>query len=123
MAPSVSAACNILLIVDNLLNLFSCLAHIINLATQALISTRSKAKYYNPHDNEIHETPNMDAEPGHQRDEVGLIRAICVKVHRSFLKSEYANNRIILGSFICSTQRTFQENTTEQQRITTPASP
>ena len=45
-------------------------------------------KYYNPHDDEIHEMPNTDAEPGHQRDEVGLVRAICVKVYKSLLKSE-----------------------------------
>jgi hypothetical protein len=98
------------------LNLFSCLAHIINLATQALISTRSQAKYYNPHDDEIHETPNLDAEPGHQRDEVGLIRAICVRVYKSHLLSEYANNWFwfILGPFISSTQRTLQENSTKQ---------
>src|ERR1700737_3757472 len=32
----------------------SCLAHIINLATQALISTRSKAKYYAPDTDDAH---------------------------------------------------------------------
>jgi hypothetical protein len=54
----------------------SCLAHIINLATQALISTRSKAKYYNPHNIDEH-MPDVSAP---ERDELGLIRAICVKV-------------------------------------------
>lgn len=53
-----------------------CLAHIINLATQALIATRSKAKYYNPHDLEDPEDEWVDIE----RDEVGLVRKICVKV-------------------------------------------
>ena len=54
-----------------------CLAHIINLATQALISTRSKAKYYNPHAIDEHEpdTNRID------HDEIGLVRAIVVKVH------------------------------------------
>ncbi|KAF8224474.1 hypothetical protein L208DRAFT_1311083, partial [Tricholoma matsutake] len=50
-----------------------CLAHIINLATQALITTYSKSKHYNPAD------PDADL-AGPERDEVGLVRAICVKV-------------------------------------------
>jgi hypothetical protein len=51
-----------------------CLAHVIHLATRALISTYSKAPYYTP------EHPNLTTlqENGH-RDEVGLIRAIAVK--------------------------------------------
>lgn len=51
-----------------------CLAHIINLATQVLISTRSKAKHYNPHNIDEH-TPDVD---GIQQDELGLVRAICI---------------------------------------------
>jgi hypothetical protein len=52
-----------------------CLAHIINLATQALISTYSKSKHYNPAE------PEADLMgSGYDRDEVGLVRAICVKV-------------------------------------------
>jgi hypothetical protein len=58
-----------------------CLAHIINLATQAMISTRSKAKYYNPHNIDEH-APDVNAV---ERDELGLIRAISVKV--SFVTS------------------------------------
>ena len=55
-----------------------CLAHIINLATQALISTRTKSKYYNgdPADDHIPEEKKDESE----RDEVGIIRAICIKV-------------------------------------------
>ncbi|KAF9479033.1 hypothetical protein BDN70DRAFT_879188 [Pholiota conissans] len=56
--------------------LLRCLAHIINLATQAVISTRSKAKYFNPHDDDAEILPDVDAE----RDEVGLIRMISVSV-------------------------------------------
>ena len=56
----------------------SCLAHIINLATQALISTRSKAKYYEPNKPDDDQLP--EAAGGDDRDEVGLICAICVKV-------------------------------------------
>lgn len=53
-------------------------SHIINLATQALISTRSKAKYYEPNKPDDDQLP--EAAGGDDRDEVGLIRAICVKV-------------------------------------------
>ncbi len=55
---------------------FRCLAHIINLATQTLISTRSKAKYYSA-DAEDDHIPDLDA---FERDEVGLVRAVTVKV-------------------------------------------
>jgi hypothetical protein len=49
---------------------------VINLATQALISTYSKTKHFDPKEPTDHE-PDIDA---FQRDEVGLIRAITVKV-------------------------------------------
>ena len=50
----------------------SCLAHVINLATQMLISTYSKSPHFDPNQPDAH-TPTS-------RDEVGLIRAIVVKV-------------------------------------------
>ena len=53
----------------------SCLAHIINLATQSLILTRSKSKYYSPDVEDAH-LPDLNAR---DRDEVGLVRAISVK--------------------------------------------
>src|ERR1700678_1029168 len=52
-----------------------CLAHIINLATQALISTYSQATHFDPMDPEAH-VPLPGA-----RDEIGLIHAITVKVN------------------------------------------
>ena len=54
-----------------------CLAHIINLATQALISTHSKSKYFNGDlsDESLPEDLGVS-----ERDEIGLVRAICVKV-------------------------------------------
>ena len=55
---------------------YRCLAHIINLATQALIETQSKAQYFDPHNINDH-TPDINAV---ERDELGLIRAISVKV-------------------------------------------
>ncbi|KAF8801389.1 hypothetical protein BYT27DRAFT_7115084, partial [Phlegmacium glaucopus] len=51
----------------------NCLAHVINLATQALISTYSKSPHFDPKNPEAH-VPTS-------RDEVGLVRAIAVKVH------------------------------------------
>lgn len=50
-----------------------CLAHIINLTTQALISTHSKSKHYNPAE------PNADLTVGYERDVVSLVRMISVK--------------------------------------------
>jgi hypothetical protein len=64
-------------IMINHLPFYRCLAHIINLATQALIKTRSKAKYFNPHEGN---EEDLDGEDGAERDELGLVRAICVKV-------------------------------------------
>jgi hypothetical protein len=53
-------------------NTGSCLAHVINLATQMLISTYSKSPHFDP--------SQPDAHIPTSRDEVGLIRAIGVKV-------------------------------------------
>jgi hypothetical protein len=50
----------------------SCLAHVINLATQMLISTYSKSPHFDP--------KQPDAHVPTYRDEVGLVRAIVVKV-------------------------------------------
>lgn len=50
----------------------SCLAHVINLATQMLISTYSKSPHFDPKKPDEH-VPTS-------RDEVGLVRAIVVKV-------------------------------------------
>ena len=55
----------------------SCLAHVINLATQTLISTYSKAPHYSPHNLKSHK-PNTAQKTN--RDEIGLIRSICVKI-------------------------------------------
>ena len=48
-----------------------------NLATQALIATRSKSKFYdgNPNDDDLPEDLGVT-----ERDEIGIVRAICVKV-------------------------------------------
>ncbi|KAJ8496334.1 hypothetical protein ONZ45_g12488 [Pleurotus djamor] len=54
-----------------------CLAHVNNLATQALLKTYSKSKHYDP------TTPDTNLHISHdkeERDEVGLVRTISVKV-------------------------------------------
>ena len=60
---------------------YRCLAHVIKLAAQAVISTRSKSKYYsgNPENDDL-----LDDLGGSERDEIGIIRAICVKVRNVF---------------------------------------
>lgn len=73
--------------------IISCLAHIINLATQALIATHSKSNHYDPQkpdedyvalrDGQFDPASDDDADgPGivNQRDEIGLMRTITVKV-------------------------------------------
>lgn len=51
---------------NELLTCNSCMAHIINLATQALLKSRSKAPHHNPYDTEAH-LPEGDAE---RRDDI-----------------------------------------------------
>ena len=55
---------------------YRCLAHVINLATQAVIAMQSKSPHYDPHQPDTH-LPDMEAV---MRDEIGLIHAITVKV-------------------------------------------
>src|SRR5882724_8668704 len=59
-----------------------CLAHIVNLAMQALLKAHLKSQCYDPNQPEAH---LPDIEPSEMRDEVGLIHAISVKVHLSIL--------------------------------------
>ena len=59
----------------------SCLAHVINLATQALIVTYSKSPHFNPKNPEAHIPTSCD--------EVGLVRAIVVKVCLQYILVVY----------------------------------
>ncbi|KAF8227732.1 hypothetical protein L208DRAFT_1295218, partial [Tricholoma matsutake] len=52
-----------------------CLVHVINLAMQMLISTYSKSLHFDP--------KQPDAHIPTSHDEVGLVRAIVVKIHIS----------------------------------------
>lgn len=63
------------ILLTDLISLRSCMAHVINLATQAVIATYSKAPHFNPHDPD-----SVEVGVAASRDEVGLIRAISVKV-------------------------------------------
>jgi hypothetical protein len=70
-----------------------CLAHIINLATQAIISVRTKSKYYNgdPTDDHIPEDIGDN-----ERDEIGIIWAICIKVYSVSFQLVLSTNLRIL---------------------------
>jgi hypothetical protein len=60
----------------SLIHVSRCLAHVINLATQALLSAYSSAKHYDPAKPTDHE-PDVDL---YLRDEIGLVRTFVVKV-------------------------------------------
>jgi hypothetical protein len=89
-----------------------CLAHIINLATQALLSTHSKSKY-------VDVTKSNDdlvvSRHGH-RDEIGLIRSIAVKVcmifnHCLFIYIAHPH----IGTVFCFQERTFPQDSTSSR--------
>lgn len=91
-----------------------CLAHIINLATQVLISTRSKAKYYNPHNIDEH-TPDVDAL---ERDELGLIRAISVKVRLILFALQATNNTWFRNAHHCNGRSSSDHSRLEKVSVT-----
>src|SRR5229473_614742 len=66
------------------LTIYSCLAHVINLATQMLILTYSKTPHYDP------KQPDAHVPTSHNK--VGLIRVIIVKV----LIFSYSNKRSVI---------------------------
>ncbi|KAG6904879.1 hypothetical protein DXG01_006492 [Tephrocybe rancida] len=71
-----------------------CLAHVINLATQAVISVYSPAKHFNTAKPEEHE-PDTEGEGKH--DEVGIIRTVVVKVRSSAKQKEIFKNLQVLN--------------------------
>jgi len=88
-----------------------CLAHIINLATQALITTRSKAKFYSPDNEDTHIPETRD-----ERDELGLVRAICVKVLASSRSPAPLAANLKSGTIILTTQGAIQGDPRAQER-------
>jgi hypothetical protein len=86
------------------------MAHIINLATQVLISTYSKAPDFDPKNPENH-LPDTAAA---MRDEIGLVRAIAVKVSQTLIMlSPGAHFIVIIGALLSEAQRSLQENPVE----------
>ena len=74
-----------------------CLAHIINLAAQALISGYSKTKFFDPAHPEAHDPESLEDS---KCDVVGLIRAIAVKILNIFVTSQSVLTHVI-GLLIC----------------------
>ena len=73
------------------LGITSCIAHIVNLATQALITAHTKSKHYDP----AKPDDDLVVDRGIDRDEVGLVRSITVKVvliHIFMFKSSLISN-------------------------------
>lgn len=66
----------------------SCIAHIVNLATQALINAHTKSKHYDP--SKPDEDLVADSISSFDRDEVGLVRSIAVKVYFSLSRVQVA---------------------------------
>jgi hypothetical protein len=116
---SLSAAAAAMFVVNR------CLAHIINLATQAVITSYSKSKHYDPTDPEADLT-GPRTERG--RDEVGLVRAICVKVSSSPGVSLSRNSRVltsfVVGSFFSKAEtitHRYSRMRRSQKHASTPA--
>lgn len=88
-----------------------CLAHIINLATQALLTAHSKSKHYDP------ATPNaelvVERRADDTRDEVGLVRAIAIKVRVHIKRINTYNSNLFLGALFCTAQGTLSASPDE----------
>lgn len=78
----------------------SCLAHVVNLATQALIGAYSKSPHFDPKSPDSH-IPTC-------RDEVGLIRAIVVKV-RCIIYELLNRVDLSLGVFFFKAERDVED--------------
>ena len=78
-----------------LMILLRCLAHVINLATQAMVKAHSKSKFYNP----LKPDDHIPDTSGFLRDTVGLVCAICVKVI-DYLYSKMYTHFLLEGTLI-----------------------
>lgn len=84
----------------------SCLAHVINLATQSLISSYSKSPHFDPVHPEAH-VPTT-------RDEVGLVRAIVVKVSLVILFIKLIDVAYCCaGTFVLEAKRNVEDDSKE----------
>lgn len=111
---------NILLRQGSVSCMCRCLAHIINLATQAIISTYSKAKYYSGDPGEDNLPDNLGSSV---RDEIGIVRAVCVKVCQFpvFHLITLSNMRYV-GTLLSSTKGSIQGHSIPSQNPT-PSAP
>ena len=82
--------------------------HIINLATQAVISACTKSKYYNggPSDDHIPEDIGDN-----ERNEIGIIQAICIKVRNGSYLFAFGTTLVgLVGMFIIAAEGSIQEH-------------
>ena len=93
-----------------------CLAHIVNLATQAVISAHSKSKYYNGNPEDDHLPEDVG---GTEREEIGIVRAICVKVHLT-LSLQLCNSNTMVSKAHSSAQRKEAFNSIQYRRKERP---
>lgn len=84
MAVLTFIACHAHSIVQSL----RCLAHIVNLATQALLNAHSRSHAYDPKNPDADLIATVTRAGGAQRDEVGVVRTICVKERSSAKRKE-----------------------------------
>jgi hypothetical protein len=82
-----------------------CLAHVINIATQKLISAYSKSPHFNAHTPTAH---IPDTSTAVTRDEIGLVRAIAVKVGPLLVRIR--KTHFVPGAFIFKTEGSIQTN-------------
>ena len=80
--------------------LLRCLAHVINLATQAVIKAHLESQFYDPSKPDDH-IPDTS---GFSRDVVGLVHAICVKAI-DYLFTKMDTHFFFEGTLIGKTQR------------------
>ena len=84
-----------------------CLAHIINLATQALLGEYSKSLHYDPTNPDV----ELAASSGPRHDEIGLVRSISVKVRGAYFHCAFADCRA--GTLICEAKGALQGDPVE----------
>lgn len=64
------------------------MAHTVNICTQKVIDTYSRAPHYDPEEPTLHEANLNAAGDQTERDVIGIIRAICVKARLSSIQKE-----------------------------------
>jgi hypothetical protein len=94
---------------------FSRPAHVVNIGSQELIGTYSKALHYTPHSPQAHE-PDTTKQDNH--DEIGLVCAICVKVCSHSLQRVY--HRIFLKEHLSAKQKELYKQVQTKAAVVSP---